>query len=56
MRNAAKPAGAPRGNHTREHMLKMNRARWAKFYEEKRPAPVETPALNWVHKGGSRVK
>jgi hypothetical protein len=36
------------GNHTREHMLKMNRARWAKFEQEKRPTPVETPALNWV--------
>lgn len=44
------------GNHSREHMLRMNRARWAKFHEEKQPTPIETPALNWEHKGSANVK
>jgi hypothetical protein len=47
------------GNHSRDHMLRMNKARWAKFYEERAEKPktaIETPVLNWVHQGDRDVK
>lgn len=43
------------GNHSRDHMLRMNKARWAKFYAEKESRPIETPVLNWVHQGDRDV-